>query len=84
MSLGKIQEQFDLARAAWLEAQEEVLGRRVRITSDYNGQPHGHSSKSLRGVVRRIQTIHFDMQEGVSFKLEGYGLFIRMEEVEFI
>lgn len=65
--------------------EQALVGRCVRVTSDHNGQPYGHSRRSWRGEVCRIKSIHVDLDHGVSLCLEGheYECPIWANEVEF-
>lgn len=66
--------------------------RRVKITSDYNGQPYGRSKKSLKGNIAFIRSVTFDFchDEPCLFlqdengKMGPYGLAISIKEIEFI
>ena len=71
---------------------DRLEGRRVRVTSDHNGQPFGRSKKSWRGEIRRVKYIHIDLcadpaHTNIQLCLEGheYGeCFIGADEVEFV
>jgi hypothetical protein len=62
-----------------------VIGRPVRIKSDYNGQPYGRSRKSMKGremTVERVGTI--DPHWGISLFLRGERVAIWESEVEWL
>jgi hypothetical protein len=65
------------------DANVYLKGRKVRIISTYNGQPHGTSKKPLTGQVFTIKRIYFDHREPGLF-LEGQDLSLGLSEVEFI
>lgn len=44
-----------------------AVGRKVRIVSDFNGQPYGRSKKSLRGKILTINSVHLYQDDRVSF-----------------
>jgi len=68
-----------------LKADTLVIGRPVRILSDYNGQPYGKSRKSLKGTVMTVERVGtIDPHWGVSLFLRGERVAIREDEVEFL
>ncbi len=75
---------FCEAVAAFDSATNVLKGRSVRITGNYNGQPYGSSKPNLKGQIKTIERLHFDMQWGISLKLGGCRLFIKLDEVELI
>jgi hypothetical protein len=62
-----------------------LMGRMVRVTSDHNGQPFGHSKPSWRGQERRIVDVHVGAHS-IELVLEGheYECFIPAEQVELL
>jgi hypothetical protein len=82
--------QFRHAVSHWEAAYDHIIGLKVRIISDYNGLPYGKFEPSLKGQERIVEGLHFDLhslsgtQSGVSLKLEGQRLYIRLEEVELV
>ena|SRR5271157_1663306 len=68
-----------------LKASALVIGRPVRILSDYNGQPYGRSRKSMKGremTVERVGSI--DPHWGISLFLRGERVAIWEKEVEWL
>src|ERR1700675_4293680 len=68
-----------------MRATSLVIGRPVRILSDYNGQPYGRSKKSMKGremTVERVGSI--DPHWGISLFLRGERVAIWESEVEWI
>jgi hypothetical protein len=41
-------------KAAQDEADQRIVGRQVRVVSNFNGQPFGRSRKSLKGELLRV------------------------------
>jgi hypothetical protein len=66
--------------------ESRLKGRRVRILSNYNGQPWGSSKRSLKGKVLEVERIYYDGWPScpVTLALKGHRLFIRFNEVEFL
>ena len=67
-----------------LKADSLVIGRPVRILSDYNGQPYGRSKRSLRGETRTAERVHIDPHHGISLFLREERLSIPADEVEWL
>ena len=68
-----------------MRATSLVIGRPVRIISDYNGQPYGRSRKSMKGremTVERVGSI--DPHWGISLFLRGERVAIWESEVEWL
>ena len=69
-------------------AEDALVGRLVRITSDHNGQLYGRSHKSRKGEVRRITMVHIDARYGtIQLVLEGHEFgecFIPADKMEFV
>jgi len=65
-SLASDQRAYRQVHAAALKLVE---GRRVRVTSNFNGQPHGgRSRKALTGKILIIDSVHFyEGSDTVSF-----------------
>ena len=71
-------------------ASKLVVGRRVRVVSKFNGQPHGgRSRKPLTGQVLVIDSVHFN--EGSEISLCGHhedgrwlGAGFWLSDVEFL
>jgi len=60
-----------------------MVGRKVKILSDFNGQPYGTSKKSLKGKILTVKMVTANYAD-VQVLLEGEKLFIPVEEVEFM
>jgi len=67
-----------------LRADALVIGRPVRILSDYNGQPYGRSKRSLRGETRTAERLVIDPHHGISLFLRDERLSIPVDEVEWL
>jgi hypothetical protein len=68
-----------------MRATSLVIGRPVRILSDYNGQPYGRSRPSMKGremTVERVGSI--DPHWGISLFLRGERVAIWESEVEWL
>lgn len=63
---------------------EAAVGRRVRILSNYNGQPIGRSRPSLKGKVFHVTHAFWSDNNGVCLFIEDYGVSIPLNEVEFV
>jgi len=62
-----------------------LIGRRVRIISNYNGQPYGHSKKPLTGLEFVIEGVQVDTLSGINLRAPtGHRLYLGIEEVEFL
>jgi len=67
------------------EVSAMIVGRQAKILSDYNGQPHGYSKKSLKGKVITIKYVLID-----SFGCQvwdgdwNHNCYIPITEIEFI
>lgn len=61
-----------------------VKGRKVRIASNYNGQPYGRSRKALTGQVFEVERAGLDPHWGIYLFLKGERLSIRANEVEWL
>lgn len=63
-----------------------LRGRKVRIVSDYNGQPYGHSRPSMRGRLGEIVLVHMTGEDcEVWLKDLQYGYpALSLSELEFI
>ena len=61
---------------------KEFKGRKVRIISDYNGQPFGSSKKALKGKVMTIKYIWFSVH--CSIFVEGYQIPLSPSDVELV
>jgi hypothetical protein len=66
-----------------LKADSLVIGRPVRILSDYNGQPYGRSRRSLRGETRTAERVHID-PHGIYLFLREERVSIPVDEVEWL
>ena len=66
-----------------LRADTLVVGRPVRILSDYNGQPYGRSRRSLRGETRTAERVHVDSR-GIWLFLREERVSISVDEVEWL
>ena len=67
-------------------ASDHVAGKKVTILSNFNGQPHGRSRKSLKGSVQTVKRASFD-GGSLWLWLEDGGqcwCAIGFEEVEFL
>lgn len=72
------------AKALQLRLDTLVAGRKVKVISDFNGQPYGRSRRSLRGQTLTVERAHIDTHWGLSFATEEERLFIRENEVEWL
>lgn len=61
-----------------------VKGRKIRITSNWNGQPWGRSKPKKTGHVYTVRSGSLDPQWGIYLWLEGERLSIRENEVEWL
>lgn len=61
-----------------------VAGRKIRVLSNYNGQPYGRSRKSLHGQVLTVERGSFHGHWGISFATEEERLYINEKEVEWL
>jgi hypothetical protein len=75
---------FSEVKALQLKVDALVVGRPVRIMSDYNGQPYGRTRRSLRGETRTAERVHIDPHWGFSLFLRGERLSIKVDEVEWL
>lgn len=82
---------MEVMRSTYKSIEDALIGRMVRVTSDHNGQPYGHSRKSWRGEVCRIKHVHIDLttsdrRDAIQLALEGheYECCIPANEVEFV
>jgi hypothetical protein len=66
-----------------LKADALVIGRPVRILSDYNGQPYGRSKRSLKGETRTAERLHID-SHGIYLFLRDERVSIPADEVEWL
>jgi hypothetical protein len=63
----------------------ELIGKRARIISDWNGQPYGRSKPSQEGKEAKIVQVEMDPSDDEpSVLLEGYNLYIALGEIEII
>lgn len=80
----KIQELFDQAKKTDRALNDLVKGEQVRILSDWNGQLHGRSRKSMKGKTFEVAHATIDPYWGVYLFLEGERVSIMAKEVEFL
>ena len=80
LELYKVEEQ--IINASIKRAKGHYIGKRIKIISDYNGQPYGISKKSLKGTVHRIANVYYTNDFLIFIK--GHRLGLRFDEVEFI
>jgi hypothetical protein len=68
------------------EARCLVAGRKVRIVSNFNGQPCGRSRKSLKGTVQTVKSLQLDGYHIWLFLEDGGKCWcgVGLKEVEFI
>ena len=66
-----------------LKGDSLIIGRPVRILSDYNGQPYGRSRRSLRGETRTAERLHITSR-GISLFLREERVSIPVDEVEWL
>jgi hypothetical protein len=66
-----------------LQGDSLVVGRPVRILSDYNGQPYGRSRRSLRGETKTAERVVIDSQ-GIYLFLRDERVSIPVDEVEWL
>lgn len=64
------------------EANALLVGQKVRVLTDYNGQPYGSSKPSLKGHIFTVTSVLFGYN--VQISLEGQRLFLNLDEVEEI
>lgn len=73
--------------AAIRKAREFAEGRTVKIISDYNGQPYGHSKPSMKGQTFKVKNVEITSGGGGGvYFWDGNcdHVYISMDEVEFI
>lgn len=77
---------FELMQRARKYITDALVGRRVRVLSDHNGQLYGRSRRSWRGEIRTIVAVRIDLDGGIQLCLEGheYESCISADEVEFV
>ena len=66
-----------------LQGDSLVVGRPVRILSDYNGQPYGRSRRSLKGETKTAERVVVDSQ-GIYLFLRDERVSIPIDEVEWL
>lgn len=66
-----------------LQGDSLVVGRPVRILSDYNGQPYGRSRRSLKGETKTAERVVVDSQ-GIYLFLRDERVSIPVDEVEWL
>lgn len=67
-------------------ANDQVAGKKVTILTNFNGQPHGRSKKSLKGSIQVVKRATFD-QDQIWLWLEDDGqcwCAISVHDVEFL
>lgn len=67
------------------QANAIALGKKVRITSEFNGQQFGRSKKSLKGKVVTVNSVSLYEDGEVSFfswEIPGAGF--GLDECEFV
>jgi len=57
--------------ARWNAQVKSLVGKRVRVLSEYNGQMYGRSKTSLKGQIKKIGSAMIG-DEGIIISLEGY------------
>jgi hypothetical protein len=63
----------------------ELIGKRARIITDWNGQPYGRSKRSQAGKEAIITAVEMDpAHDEPSVLLKGHGLYIALSEVELL
>jgi len=75
------QKDVDCAR---IKARDLLLNKEVRITSNFNGQPHGHSRPSLKGKVFSIKNVHLEGWQCSVWDGNYDHCYIDIREVEFL
>lgn len=70
-----------LVEAKAAEFNKLYVGRRVKIVSNYNGQPHGRSKKSLKGTTQVVRHIILSFSGSVYLGIEGYTYTLALNEV---
>jgi len=68
------------------DANRALKGVRVRIVSDYNGQPYGRSKPSLKGTICTVDSVSIDDNRAHIFLKEYlYGHpSVGLNDIEFI
>src|SRR5512146_2283785 len=86
----KLAERFGLCAMVMARSfEEEMIGRKVKITSDYNGQLMGRSKSSQKGRICVIKRAHLQLASESyqwTFQLAEFPShpFIGLNEVELI
>jgi hypothetical protein len=76
-----LKDQVDLHQ----KANALVVGRPVRILSEYNGQPYGRSRRSMKGREMTVESVaSIDPHWGINLFLRGERVSIREKEVEWL
>lgn len=68
------------------EARCRVVGKQVRIVSNFNGQPYGRSRRSLKGTIQTVNSLLLDGHHIWLFLEDGGRCWvgIGLKEVEFL
>lgn len=61
-----------------------LVGKRVRIISDFNGQMYGTSKKSMKGREFVVESAHISHDACYVFSWKVSNVCIPIEEVEFL
>ena len=67
--------------------REELIGKEVRIISNYNGQPYGKTRKPLTGKVFKVKRVYHSTSTSgtcISIQIEGHLLHLNLDEVELV
>lgn len=82
-----IQQFEEEARAAAQETQRRVralVGRKIKVLSDYNGQCYGSSKPSQKGKTLTIASASVNDSGYLSIRPVEFNVYMRAEEFELI
>ena len=71
------------ALKAFHEQAQALVGRRILITSFYNGQPIGCSKKNLQGTELTIRSVNIS-DYGLSILPEGHRTYMHVGQWELL
>ncbi len=67
--------------------KKELIGKKVKIISNYNGQQFGSSKPKLTGKIFEIKSVFYNnsnVESPIGIFIEGHLLGLSLSEVEFI